>query len=44
VCCDYCSDLVFVYTPLYKERLLAENKPAEHIFVVGNTIVEVVRK
>lgn len=44
VICDYVSDLVFVYTPLYKERLVRENKPAEKIFVVGNTIVEVVRK
>ena len=44
VCCDYCSDLVFVYTELYKERLLAENKRSESVFVVGNTIVEVVRK
>jgi UDP-N-acetylglucosamine 2-epimerase (non-hydrolysing) len=44
VCCDYCSDLVFVYTPLYKERLLAENKNPGSIFVVGNTIVEVVKK
>ncbi|NIL99721.1 MAG: UDP-N-acetylglucosamine 2-epimerase (non-hydrolyzing), partial [Acidobacteria bacterium] len=37
VCCDYCSDFVFVYTPLYRERLLAENKDPESIFVVGNT-------
>ena len=44
VCCDYCSDLVFVYTPRYKERLLAENKDPDGIFVVGNTIVEVVNK
>jgi UDP-N-acetylglucosamine 2-epimerase (non-hydrolysing) len=44
VCCDYCSDFVFVYTPLYRERLLAENKNPDSIFVVGNTIVEVVRK
>lgn len=44
VCCDYCSDFVFVYTPLYRERLLAENKDPDSIFVVGNTIVEVVRK
>jgi UDP-N-acetylglucosamine 2-epimerase (non-hydrolysing) len=43
VICDYVSDQVFVYTPLYKERLLRENKPAEQIHVVGNTIVEVVR-
>jgi UDP-N-acetylglucosamine 2-epimerase (non-hydrolysing) len=25
VVCDYYSDQVFVYTPLYKERLLKEN-------------------
>lgn len=41
VVCDYCSDQVFVYTPLYKERLLRENKSADGIHVVGNTIVEV---
>jgi UDP-N-acetylglucosamine 2-epimerase (non-hydrolysing) len=44
VICDYVSDLVFVYTPLYKERLLRENKPADQVHVVGNTIVEVVRE
>jgi UDP-N-acetylglucosamine 2-epimerase (non-hydrolysing) len=44
VLCDYCSDLVFVYTPLYKERLLKENKPADQVFVVGNTITEIVRE
>ncbi|MCM3878423.1 MAG: UDP-N-acetylglucosamine 2-epimerase (non-hydrolyzing) [Thermoanaerobaculia bacterium] len=44
VICDYVSDLVFVYTPLYKERLLKENKDPSRVFVVGNTIVEVVRK
>jgi UDP-N-acetylglucosamine 2-epimerase (non-hydrolysing) len=44
VVCDYVSDVVFVYTPLYKQRLIAENKDADRIFVVGNTIVEVVRK
>ncbi|MEW6701139.1 MAG: UDP-N-acetylglucosamine 2-epimerase (non-hydrolyzing) [Bacteroidota bacterium] len=43
VICDYVSDLVFVYTPLYKERLIAENKKPDQIFVVGNTIVEVVK-
>lgn len=43
VICDYVSDHVFVYTPLYKERLMLENKKAESIFVVGNTIVEVVK-
>jgi len=44
VVCDYVSDYVFVYTPLYKERLIKENKPAEKIHVVGNTIVEVVNE
>jgi UDP-N-acetylglucosamine 2-epimerase (non-hydrolysing) len=44
VVCDYVSDLVFVYTDLYRERLLQENKRTDGIFVVGNTIVEVVKK
>ena len=44
VVCDYVSDYIFVYTPLYKERLLKENKNPESIFVVGNTIVEVVNE
>lgn len=44
VICDYVSDLVFVYTPLYKERLIKENKNPNQIFVVGNTIVEVVKQ
>ncbi|MEW6194097.1 MAG: UDP-N-acetylglucosamine 2-epimerase (non-hydrolyzing) [Bacteroidota bacterium] len=43
VICDYVSDLVFVYTPLYKQRLIDENKNPGQIFVVGNTIVEVVK-
>jgi UDP-N-acetylglucosamine 2-epimerase (non-hydrolysing) len=44
VICDYVSDLVFVYTPLYKERLIKENKNPDDIYVVGNTIVEVVKQ
>ncbi len=44
VCCDYVSDLVFVYTPLYKERLVAENKNPDDIYVVGNTMTEIIRK
>ena len=44
VICDYVSDVVFVYTPLYKERLEKENKSPNDIFVVGNTIVEVVKQ
>ena len=44
VICDYVSDLVFVYTPTYKERLIRENKDPKQIHVVGNTIVEVVKE
>ncbi len=44
VICDYVSDFIFVYTPLYKERLIKENKDPENIFIVGNTIVEVVKE
>jgi len=43
VICDYVSDIVFVYTPLYKKRLIAENKNPKNIFVVGNTITEMVK-
>ncbi|NUN68361.1 MAG: UDP-N-acetyl glucosamine 2-epimerase [Bacteroidetes bacterium] len=43
VICDYVSDEVFVYTPLYKKRLMKENKDPDSIHVVGNTIVEVVK-
>lgn len=41
VICDYLSDFVFVYTPLYKERLVKENKNPNDIYVVGNTITEI---
>ena len=44
VICDYVSDTGFVYTPLYKERLIAENKNPNQIFIVGNTIVEVAKE
>jgi UDP-N-acetylglucosamine 2-epimerase (non-hydrolysing) len=44
VICDYVSDSVFVYTPLYKKRLIAENKNPKQIHVVGNTIVEIVKQ
>lgn len=44
VICDYVSDSVFVYTPLYKERLIDENKNPKQIHVVGNTIVEIVKQ
>lgn len=44
VICDYVSDLIFVYTPEYKNRLIKENKNPKSVFVVGNTIVEVVKE
>lgn len=44
VICDYVSDLVFVYTPTYKQRLIQENKNPKQVHVVGNTIVEVVKQ
>jgi UDP-N-acetylglucosamine 2-epimerase (non-hydrolysing) len=40
--CDHCSDYLFVYHDNYKEKVLKENISPENIFVVGNTIVEVV--
>src|SRR3989338_5900220 len=43
VLCDYVSDMIFVYTPLYKDRLLKENIPQERVYVVGNTITEIIR-
>ena len=44
IVCDHCSDFLFVYHDNYKEKALKENIPDENIFVVGNTIVEVVNK
>ena len=44
VICDYVSDIVFVYTPTYKQRLIQENKNPKQIHVVGNTIVEVAKQ
>ena len=43
IVCDHCSDLLFVYHDNYKEKAIKENIPEEYIFVVGNTIVEVVK-
>lgn len=40
--CDICSDFLFVYHENYKEKLRKENI-TENVFVVGNTIVEVVK-
>ncbi len=44
VVCDHCSDLLFVYHDNYKEKALREGISDESVFVVGNTIVEVVNK
>jgi UDP-N-acetylglucosamine 2-epimerase (non-hydrolysing) len=42
IVCDHCSDYLFVYHENYKQKALKENIKNESIFVVGNTIVEVV--
>lgn len=44
IVCDHCSDYLFVYHENYKQKALKENIKDESIFVVGNTIVEVVNK
>lgn len=41
--CDTCSDLLFVYHNNYKKKLKKENI-VDGVYVVGNTIVEVVNK
>jgi UDP-N-acetylglucosamine 2-epimerase (non-hydrolysing) len=43
IICDHCSDYLFVYHGNYKVKAINENISPEQIFVVGNTIVEVVR-
>jgi|TARA_R100000482_G_scaffold29687_1_gene9520 UDP-N-acetylglucosamine 2-epimerase len=43
VVCDHCSDFLFVYHDNYKIKLFYE-KINEHIYTVGNTIVEVLKK
>jgi len=41
--CDLCSDFLFVYHDNYKVKLRKENI-VDGVYVVGNTIVEVVKK
>ena len=41
--CDTCSDFLFVYHDNYKDKLQKENI-TKNVYVVGNTIVEVVNK
>ena len=43
IVCDHCSDYLFVYHENYKQKALKENIKDDSIFVVGNTIVEVVK-
>ena len=43
VVCDHCSDLLFVYHENYKNKAIKEGISEDNIFVVGNTIVEVVK-
>lgn len=44
VACDHVSDLLFVYHDNYKFKLINENVDRRTIHVVGNTIVEPLRK
>jgi UDP-N-acetylglucosamine 2-epimerase (non-hydrolysing) len=44
VVCDHCSDLLFVYHENYKQKAIKENIDPNSIYVVGNTIVEVIKK
>lgn len=44
IVCDHCSDFLFVYHENYKNKAMLEGIPEDNIFVVGNTIVEVVKK
>jgi UDP-N-acetylglucosamine 2-epimerase len=41
--CDACSDFLFVYHDNYKDKLQKENI-TNNVYVVGNTIVEVINK
>lgn len=41
--CDHCSDFLFVYHDDYKNQLMKENI-INNVFVVGNTITEVLNK
>jgi UDP-N-acetylglucosamine 2-epimerase (non-hydrolysing) len=42
IVCDHCSDFLFVYHENYKQKAIKENINEESIYVVGNTICEVV--
>ena len=42
--CDHVSNYLFVYHKNYKQKALKEGIPEERIFVVGNTIVEPLKK
>lgn len=42
--CDHVSNFLFVYHENYKQKALREGIPEERIFVVGNTIIEPLKK
>tara|TARA_R110002020_G_scaffold123525_2_gene280125 strand:+ start:5672 stop:6811 length:1140 start_codon:yes stop_codon:yes gene_type:complete len=42
--CDHVSNFLFVYHENYKQKALKEGIPTEKIFVVGNTVVEPLKK
>ena len=42
--CDHVSDFLFVYHENYKNKALKEGIPKEKIFIVGNTVVEPLKR
>ena len=44
IVCDHCSDKLFVYTEEYKANCLKEGISENSVYVVGNTIVEVLNQ
>tara|TARA_Y100000310_G_scaffold301781_1_gene338550 strand:+ start:3469 stop:4545 length:1077 start_codon:yes stop_codon:yes gene_type:complete len=42
--CDHVSNLLFVYHENYKQKAMREGIPEDRIFVVGNTVIEPLRK
>ena len=42
--CDHMSNLLFVYHENYREKALREGISADNIYVVGNTIIEPLKK
>ena len=42
--CDHVSNYLFVYHNNYRDKALREGIPPERIFVVGNTVVEPLKR